>query len=172
MNQQLRLDDTNHQEPPEPDSDGSTDSGSDWSTHEDLTHGGTCLLDTVAAVDFLRRGDRPGLTIWEALEEAIRWWTAERVALLAGGHDPEIADPPYGDDDPLRPTTTQLLAITAIDEPVHVSVALQQAIRRWAATMSTDYNQDQPWPHPLPRRTFDSPPPTAQSSRIIDSGDE
>ena len=48
---------------------------------EDLTEGGSWLLELVAAVDFLGRGDRHGLTVWDALEEAMRWWSAEQHRL-------------------------------------------------------------------------------------------
>ncbi len=37
---------------------------------EPLDEGGTWLLDLVSAVDHLRRGYRPGLTVWDALVEA------------------------------------------------------------------------------------------------------
>mgnify|MGYP006883575816 CR=1 FL=1 len=30
-------------------------------------------LDVVSAVDYLSRGHRPGLTVYDALEEALRW---------------------------------------------------------------------------------------------------
>jgi hypothetical protein len=39
---------------------------------EVLAEGGTWLLDVVAAVDHLGRGHRPGFTVWDALEEALR----------------------------------------------------------------------------------------------------
>ena len=39
---------------------------------EPLDQGGTWLLDLVSAVDHLRRGYRPGLTVWDALAEARR----------------------------------------------------------------------------------------------------
>ena len=38
---------------------------------ESLDEGGTWLLDLVSAVDHLRRGYRPGFTVWDALAEAI-----------------------------------------------------------------------------------------------------
>jgi hypothetical protein len=37
-------------------------------------------LDVVAAVDHLSVTDRLGLTVWDAVEEAIRWWTADRLS--------------------------------------------------------------------------------------------
>ncbi len=124
---------------------------------EDLTEGGSHLLDLVAAVDFLRRGDRHGLTVWDALEEALRWWTAERASAVAGVSDPEFADLVWGDPDPLRSSMAHLLGAT---DTVATDVAIQQAVRRWATTMSSLYNDGVPWPDPVSRRPF---PPLAVS---------
>ena len=123
-------------------------------TPEDLADGCAWTLDAIAAIDFLRHGDRHSLTLFEVLEEAIRWWIDERVALITGVADPDIAEIGWGDLDPLRSTLTGLLAVTTIDEPVRISVAIQQALRHWGATMSTIHNDGDPWPHPLPRKTF------------------
>jgi hypothetical protein len=124
---------------------------------EDLATGGTWLLDLVAAVDFLRRGDRHGLTVWDALEEAGRWWVAERVSLIEGVPDPDIADLAWGDPDPLRSAIRRLLAASALDTDVTIDVALQQAVRRWITTMAERYNDNQPWPHPAARKAFPAP---------------
>ena len=35
---------------------------------------GGVLLDLVAATDYLAATHRLGLTVWEAVEEALRWW--------------------------------------------------------------------------------------------------
>lgn len=61
---------------------------------ESLEEAGTWLLDLVAAVDHLRRGIRPGITVWDAIEEALRWHTPR-----TDEHDP--AEP--GWDDPRPP---------------------------------------------------------------------
>ena len=68
----------------------------DHPDREPLAEGGTWLLDLVAAVDHLRRGHRPGLTVWDALEEALRWTTSD---------DDAAWDTP----DPLAATLRQLL---------------------------------------------------------------
>lgn len=138
----------------------------DSETTEDLALGGTWLLDLVSAVDFLRRGDRHGLTVWDALEEAVRWWVAERVSLIDGVPDPDIADLVWGDPDPLRTALRRLLAASAIDDTVTIDVAMQQAARRWITTMAERYNDDQPWPHPIERRCF--PPPSVPHT--VDAG--
>ena len=44
---------------------------------DELAEGGTWLLDLVAAVDYLRRGIRPGITVWDALGESLRWLLAD-----------------------------------------------------------------------------------------------
>jgi len=129
----------------------------DIETSEDLALGGTWLLDLVSAVEFLRRGDRHGLTVWDALEEAIRWWVAERVSLIDGVPDPDIADLAWGDPDPLRTAVRRLLAASTIDDLITIDLALQQAVRRWVTTMAERYNDDQRWPHPVARGSF--PPP-------------
>jgi hypothetical protein len=109
---------------------------------EPLAEGGTWLLDVVAAVDHLRRGHRPGLTVWDALEEAIRWTVSE--------HDD---DPVWDAPDPLAVALRQLLDRT--DAPV--ADRMQTAVRRWVLAMAGRYNNGQHWPHPTPRRGF--PPP-------------
>jgi hypothetical protein len=133
---------------------------SDWTTFlrsdreadfEDLASGGTHLLDLVAAVDFLRRGDRIGLTVWEALEEAIRWWVAERVSAIDGVPDPDVADLRWADDQALEHALSGLLAAAQLQSQLSIDLALQQAIRRWSATMSTHHNGGAPWPPPCER---------------------
>ena len=116
---------------------------------EDLDLGGTWLLDLVAAVDFLRRGDRNGLTVWDALEEASRWWAAERVSAIDGVPDPDLADLAWADPDALHRSLARLLDATALDPQRTADVALQQAVRRWTATMSSLHNEGEPWPRPI-----------------------
>lgn len=128
---------------------------SDWSSlftvepggphDEDLDAGGEWLAELVAAVDFLRRGDRFGLTVWDALEEAIRWWASERASAIVGVADPEQADLRWNDPDPLRRSLTALLTASELDPATPVDIALQQAVRRWVATMAERHNDSCPW---------------------------
>lgn len=104
---------------------------------DDPADGGTWLLDLVAAVDHLRRGVRPGLTVWDAIEEALR-----------------AGEPDWDDPDPLRSTLTDLLSRT----PRSIDVELQVAIRRWVLAAAERFNDGHHWPHPVHRRGF--PPPT------------
>lgn len=115
---------------------------------ERLAEGGTWLLDLVAAVDFLRRGHRPGLTVWDALEEAVRTSTG-----------PAIDDDAMWDRaDPLGDSLHRLLDTTSGP----VAPALQAALRRWITAMADRFNNGHHWPHPTPRRGF--PPPLLQST--------
>lgn len=96
----------------------------------------TWLLDLVAAVDYLRRGVRPGLTVWDAIEEALR-----------------DGEPQWDDPDPFRTALTELLDRTTGP----VDVQLQSAIRRWVRAAGDRFNGGHHWPHPTSRRGF--PPP-------------
>jgi hypothetical protein len=115
------------------------DSGTNES--EPLDEGGTWLLDLVSAVDHLRRGYRPGFTVWDALAEAIDWAAPTTV------------------EDGSRPKDFGgvLAARCAGHE------ALQRAVRVWVLVMANRYNDDHYFPHPEPRRRF---PP--QRVRITD----
>jgi len=106
---------------------------------EEMAEGGTWLLDLVAAVDHLRRGIRPGITVWDALGESLRWLLAE-------------SDPSADSPDAIAAAIVDAMAANA-DAPI----SIQTAIRRWVLTMADRYNDGHHWPHPLARRGF--PPP-------------
>lgn len=112
---------------------------------EALAEGGTWLLDLVAAVDHLRRGHRPGFTVWDAVEEALRW--------TAPAGDTEE---PWDSPDPVRESLGRFL-----DTPGPTAERLQGAVRRWVTVMADRYNNGHHWPHPAPRRGF--PPPLLPS---------
>ncbi len=80
--------------------------------HLHLSHTSTSLvwLDVISAVDYLFRGHRPGLTVYDTLEEALRWHTAALVA----GYDEELAivdagELPWDDPDALRTALERLV---------------------------------------------------------------
>lgn len=123
---------------------------------ESLEAGGTWLLDLISAVDHLRRGIRPGITVWDAIEEALRWHTPS-----ADGQGPD--EPGWGDPDPLR--TTLIRSLQHATGPV--AEEAQVAIRHWIVAMAARYNDGHHWPHPLPRRSF--PPPMLASEILDDS---
>jgi hypothetical protein len=110
------------------------------------------MLEVIAAVDFLRRGDRRGITLWAAVEEALRWWVAEPTALLDGYTDGHLEAPRLGEPEILRSTLLRLIAVAGQDEPVHINQALQEALRHWSSTMADRHNEGHPWPAPAPRR--------------------
>ena len=106
----------------------------DSDTHgsEPLDEGGTWLLDLVSAVDHLRRGYRPGFTVWDALAEAIDWAT------------------PTTAEDGQRPRDVG--AVLTAGPTGHL--ALQRAVRVWILVMADRYNAGYHWPHPTPRRHY------------------
>lgn len=122
---------------------------------ESLDAGGTRLLDLVAAVDHLRRGIRPGITVWDAVEEALRWHTAS-----SHGHGP--VEPRWDDPDPLRSSLARFLDHST----GRASVETQIAVRRWVLAMAARHNDGQHWPHPVPRRSF--PPPRLDTDLLDD----
>lgn len=107
---------------------------------DDIADGGTWLLDLVSAVDHLRRGMRPALTVWDALAEALR-----------------TGEPDWDDPDPLRSSLTDVLddATTTVDREV------QAKVRWWVLAAADRYNHGHHWPHPTARRGF--PPPAVDS---------
>lgn len=107
---------------------------------ENLDEGGTWMLDLVAAVDHLRRGIRPGITVWYALEEALCSTTDD-------------ADDAGATVDRLCVALSDGLAASDLD----AATTIQSAIRRWALAMADRYNDGHHWPHPVDRRGF--PPP-------------
>lgn len=117
---------------------------------EALAEGGTWLLDLVAAVDYLCRGHRPNFTVWDALEEALRWTTVIEA-------DDQTT---WNTDDPLASALRRVLDAT---EPP-VAARLQRAVRHWVIAMANRCNNGAYWPHPTARRGF--PPP------LLDSGIE
>ena len=109
--------------------------GTDTNGSEPLDEGGTWLLDLVSAVDHLRRGYRPGFTVWDALAEAVEWAA------------PTTAD----DGAPTEDFGRVLMARPADHE------TLQRAVRVWVLVMADRYNSGHHWPLPESRRRY--PPP-------------
>jgi hypothetical protein len=105
---------------------------SDTNESEPLDEGGTWLLDLVSAVDHLRRGYRPGFTVWDALAEAIEWAAATTAE-----------DGPRPQD-----SGSALVSLCADHE------ALQRSVRAWVLVMGDRYNAGHHWPHPTPRRQY------------------
>ena len=106
---------------------------------DEPAEGGTWLLDLVAAVDHLRRGIRPDITVWDALDEALRWLLTET------------------DASPDTPDEIAVAIVDAVATNTDSMITIQTAIRRWVVAMADRYNEGHHWPHPAPRRDF--PPP-------------
>lgn len=113
------------------------------------------FLDLTAAVAYLTKRHRYGLTITEAIEEAVRHYIAHELAPHWGDlQNPDHDDAPWLDDpDPLR-TALGRLAITTPPPGAPagrtLNTALWSAISAWNNTMANTYNNSQPWPHPAP----------------------
>lgn len=117
----------------------------DQPSPEPLDEGGTHLLDIVAAVDYLNRGIRPDLTVWDAIEEAITWWLIDQTNRPLDSPEP---------GDPLRHRLSQLLDHAPAGGDSTLADALQQALRHWTTATAHLFNNGHHWPHPLARRTF------------------
>jgi hypothetical protein len=84
------------------------------------------MTELVAAVSWLRRGAMPGLTVWDAIEQALRW---------RSGTDADWREP-----DPLRAALQ-----VAIVSPYSLSGVLAEAIRSWLAATSQWFNDGIDW---------------------------
>jgi hypothetical protein len=85
------------------------------------------MTELVAAVTWLRRGAMPGLTIWDAIEQALRW---------RSGMEADWSTP-----DPLRVA----LKVTSIEQGVPLDHQLANAIRLWLAATSHSFNDGIDW---------------------------
>ena len=97
-------------------------------TAEPLDLGGPILVELAAAVSYLRRGARPGITVWDAIEEALRWHA---------GFDADWNDP-----DPLQHALRLCLLSAASPSAAEL---LQIAIRRWLTATSGVFNAATPF---------------------------
>ncbi|MFT3851974.1 MAG: hypothetical protein QM733_04445 [Ilumatobacteraceae bacterium] len=122
---------------------------------------GGALLDLVAAVDYLSATQRLGLTVWEAVEEAVRWWASDRLAGPDGLVDEAFSELPWDDDpDPLRTGFERLLACTGGaggPDGLEFGVILTSAIEGWVRRMADLYNAGHRFAHPAPRHGWPSP---------------
>jgi hypothetical protein len=101
--------------------------------------GGGLLLELVAAVDYLRRGVFPGFTVWDGIEQALRW------------HVNIEAD--FAESDPLARAIRVAIAQTGQSS----ASALDAAIRAWIDSTSAVYNEGHRWRQP--DETLDLPHP-------------
>jgi len=122
---------------------------------------GGVLLDVVAATDYLSVTHRLGLTVWEAFEEALRWWAVAHLTLPGELADDDFAVLPWGDDpDPLRTALERLLACTSGaggPDGLEMGVILDSALETWVRRMADQYNDGHRFTHPAPRHGWPSP---------------
>jgi hypothetical protein len=110
-------------------------------------------LDVVAAVDYLSATHRLGLTVWEAVEEAIRWWTFDYITPTDDLSDAAFAELPWDDPDPLRSTLERLLGLAApvgITDGQDLAAVLSSALAVWVDRMAIVYNDSHTFSHPAP----------------------
>lgn len=131
-----------------------------WPSADDerVADGGTHLLQLISAVDYLRRGLRPGFTVWDALEEALRWHNIELTTLANGAPQPGADEIRPNDPDPLLTQLRQLVDLVDTSD-IDAAPTTQQAVRRWVTAMANAYNRGHPWPDPTPRQSFPPPSP-------------
>jgi hypothetical protein len=103
--------------------------------NEPLEDAGGLWLQLVAAVDYFRRGPRPDFTVWDAIEEALRWHTN--------------IDSDWTDPDPLLRAIR--LSVPG-GGPVTAADTFNAAIRRWLDASATAYNDSFPWELSAARR--------------------
>ena len=108
-------------------------------------------LDVVSAVDYLSCGHRPGLTVYDAMEEALRWHVS---ALVAGDDESagvgECGHLPWDDPDALRTALEQLALHNPpadVDESTS-AYAFHSALGDWVRQMAGQYNDGCKWTHP------------------------
>lgn len=114
-------------------------------------------LDVVSAVDYLGGGQRHGLTVADAIEEALRWWSAGLLARPGELPDSQLTELSWDDPDPLRSALERL--VCHLDAPglagaLSCGEAMTVALRTWVVRMAEQYNDGHHWSHPAPRRQF------------------
>ena len=95
---------------------------------EPLDDGGSLLIQLVGALDYLRRGAYPTLTVWSAHEQALRWH---------GNFEPDWSDP-----DPLLRALR--LALSALGKRTSAEM-LGISIRRWISATAGIFNESEAW---------------------------
>lgn len=130
-------------------------------------------LDVISAVDYLSRGARPGLTVYDALEEALRWHTA---ALIAGIESEVIvravAQLPWDDPDPLR---TALDGLVAHEPAAEGGMTFDQTIHRalgaWVDQVAAEYNDGHRWVSPIRVHSADVVSPLLADDALATDGE-
>lgn len=109
----------------------------EWRHHSEV------WLQVIGAVEFLAQHHRPGISVWDAIEEAGRWWIADRMNPPEDHDAPVTTELPWADPDPLRTVFDGLLgSVPSIWLPggVMVADAITDALTVWLGYMSKTYN--------------------------------
>ena len=85
------------------------------------------MTELVAAVTWLQRGAMPGLTVSDAIEQALRW---------RSGTDVDWREP-----DPLRAA----LRVAVADQGASMTRVLSDALRGWLAATAQSFNDAVAW---------------------------
>ena len=126
---------------------------SDWMHHSEV------WIQVLGAVEFLAQHHRPGISVWDAVEEAGRWWIADCLNPPEDHVTPVTTELPWDDPDPLRTVFDGLLgSVPSIGLPggVMVADALTAALDVWLGYMSNTYNDGAAFAHPEPSRGWPS----------------
>jgi hypothetical protein len=121
----------------------------------DTADHGAVWLEVVSAVDYLAAVHRPGFTVWDALDEAVRWWTAELLDPRHGFPDRRPGELPWHDPDPLRSTIEVLLGAVAPaigNDIPGIADAFTAALASWLAVTADEFNDGDPFGPPAARR--------------------
>ena len=98
--------------------------------------------EAAAAVDYLAEIERPGFTVWDAVDEAVRWWIFDHLS-VDGEFEQASLDLLWEDPDPLRTTLLELFntvpATGAVDGHVLASL-LEAALSVWLDRTSIRIN--------------------------------
>lgn len=119
----------------------------DWRHHSEV------WLQILGAVEFLAQHHRPGISVWDAVEEAGRWWIADRRSPPEDHGAPVATELPWDDPDPFRTILDGLLtSVPSVGLPGGVTVndTLSAALNVWLGYMSNTYNDGLPFAHPEP----------------------
>jgi hypothetical protein len=102
-----------------------------------------------AAADYLAATNPTGFTVWDAVTEAARDWTA---ALVDADDGVAAATPMWEDPDPLRTALSALLAATPpAGSPGGAALgdALSAALAEWVERAAGEVNDGRRFCHPL-----------------------
>jgi hypothetical protein len=99
-------------------------------------------LQLVAATDYVAELERPGFTVADAIEEALRRWLQRYLEPIASSA--ELVESPWNDPDPLRTTLLRLMdAVPSAGsyDGVVLGDVLTAAVRAWVGDMADEVNE-------------------------------